>query len=79
MTPVGHRYDLVSEVEAMHLSMPDDYLAVYDSTMGRFWFFNERARERITALLNSLPCGRILRDEELDRLASSFPTGGMAN
>ena len=73
MTPVTQRFDLVSEVEAMHLSMPMDYLSIYDSTMARFWFFNEPGREKITALLSSLPCGRILPDEELDRLGILFP------
>ena len=73
MTHVDHRYDLVSEVEAISLSQPDDYLAVYDSTMGRFWFFNAQAREEITARLNTLPCGRILPDEELDELGILFP------
>lgn len=72
MTPVTQRFDLVSEVEAMHLSMPKDYLAVYDSTMARFWFFNDAGREKVTALLNSLPCGRILPDEELERLGILF-------
>lgn len=73
MTPVSNRYDLVKDVEATLLSMPKDYLAVYDSTMGRFWFFNERAREKITALLNSLTCGRILPDQELEELGILFP------
>ena len=68
-----HRYDLVSEVEAINLTQPDDYLAVYDSTMGRFWFFNDQAREKITARLNCLPCGRVLPDEELDELGILFP------
>jgi hypothetical protein len=73
MTPVDHQYDLVSEIEGMHLSVPDDYLAVYDSTMARFWFFGARAREEITARLSSLPCGRILPDEELEELGILFP------
>jgi hypothetical protein len=73
MTPVDHRYDLVSEVDSLRLSVPDDYLAVYDSTMARFWFFNEPACDKITARLNSLPCGRILPDDELEDLGILFP------
>jgi len=73
MTPVSRRFDLVTEVEALNFSMPGDYLAVYDSTMARFWFFNEAGREEITTLLNGLACGRILPDEELDRLGILFP------
>ncbi len=73
MTPVKHRFDLVKEITATGLSMPGDYLAVYDSTMGRFWFFNEGTREKITALLAALPCGRILPDAELEQLGIFFP------
>jgi hypothetical protein len=47
MTPVEHHFDLVKEVDALGLKMPDDYLAVYDSTMARFWFFHDKARQSI--------------------------------
>lgn len=73
MTPVQHHYDIVQEVEALGLKMPDDYLAVYDSTMARFWFFDDAAREAIRTRLEKLPCGRILHDDELRRLGILFP------
>ena len=41
MTPVTQHADLVGEVAKLGLRMPQDYLAVYDSTMARFWFFND--------------------------------------
>lgn len=72
MTPVLHHYDLVKEIEALGLRMPDDYLAVYDSTMARFWFFNDQARQSIHDCLKSLMCGRILRDAELRQLGVLF-------
>jgi hypothetical protein len=50
-----------------------DYAVVYDSTMARFWFFNENAKEKITAALNTVPNGRILPDAELKRLRAYFP------
>ena len=49
------------------------FLAVYDATMARFWFFSDRARQVITSLLASLPCGRVLDDAELERLGILFP------
>ena len=73
MTPVHHHYDLVKEVESLGLRMPADYLAVYDSTMGRFWFFSARARREVTAHLKGLTCGRILSDAELEQLGVLFP------
>jgi hypothetical protein len=73
MTPVSHRYDLVKDVDALGFAMPQDYLAMYDSTMARFWFFKERARSEIVSCLRTLCCGRLLPDEELRRLGVMFP------
>jgi predicted AlkP superfamily pyrophosphatase or phosphodiesterase len=73
MAPVRRRYDLVSRIERLPFSMPDDYLAVYDSTMARFWFFNKNAQREIMASLTGSPCGRILDDVELDELGILFP------
>jgi Type I phosphodiesterase / nucleotide pyrophosphatase len=73
MTPVDHHFDLVKEVESLHLETPRDYLAIYDSTMGRFWFFSDRARHQVVELLRKLPCGRILSDDELQELGILFP------
>src|SRR5947209_5093053 len=60
MTPVEHHYDLVRDLESLGFRMPTDYLAVYDSTMARFWIFDEGIRWENTERLNALPCGRIL-------------------
>jgi hypothetical protein len=73
MTPVEHHYDLVQEVESLGFQMPGDYLAVYDSTMARFWFFDDGARQAISERLTSLSCGQILGPSELQRLGVYFP------
>lgn len=73
MTPVTKHYDLVKDIQALGLSMPHDYLAVYDSTMARYWFFSEKARDRVTKLLKSSHCGRVIPDEELQTLGILFP------
>jgi hypothetical protein len=65
--------DLRSKVNALELKMGRDYAVVYDSTMARFWFFNDRARVEITRLLDQVPQGRILPDEELRELKTLFP------
>ena len=67
--------DLKSKIEPLPLRMGKDYTVVYDSTMARFWFFNERAREEITAALKAVPQGRILPDSELKSLRAYFPDG----
>jgi hypothetical protein len=73
MTPVGQSFDLVAEIERLGLRMPDDYLAVYDSTMARFWFFSSRGRQAVTEKLASVSCGRVLSDNELEKLGILFP------
>ena len=73
MTPVKHHFDLVGAMKRLGFSMPEDYLAVYDSTMARFWFFNEKARREFTALLSGLECGKILNDAELEEFGILFP------
>ncbi len=72
MTPVERRHDLLGEIDVLGFRMPQDYLAVYDSTMARFWFFSERARDDISRALAASPCGRILGDRELNRLGLGF-------
>jgi hypothetical protein len=65
--------DLKGRVDALDVRMQKDYAVVYDSTMARFWFFNERARREITECLRQVPQGRILPDEELKRMRTFFP------
>lgn len=72
MTPVTRHYDLMKEIEATGYKPRKDYLSVFDSTMARFWFFNEDARRDITKILTNAPVGRILYDEELQAMGVFF-------
>lgn len=73
MTPVIRRVDLAGEIGRLSVEAPRDYLAVYDSTMARFWFFSERGRRAILDCLSRQTCGRLLNDAELDRQGVFFP------
>jgi hypothetical protein len=53
--------------------MGEDYAVVFDSTMARFWFFNEKARREITACISRVPQGRVLSEPELRALGAWFP------
>ncbi len=75
MTPIRRKYDLLEEIDGLGLRMPDDFLAVYDSTMARFWFFSTKARNKVTAALSAVRCGHILTDAELEKLGVLFPDG----
>jgi hypothetical protein len=65
--------DLKAGIEKLPLRFGKDYVAVYDSTMARFWFFNDRARHAIAGHLRESPAGVILSDAELERLQCLFP------
>lgn len=65
--------DLMSRIDALGLRQGEDYAAVYDSTMARFWFFRREARARITSLLETQPEGSILSHGELTDLGAYFP------
>ena len=65
--------DLRAEINTLPLRMAEDYAVVYDSTMARFWFFNDRARQLVTQKLETIAAGRIIPDEELKDLGAFFP------
>jgi len=65
--------DLKRSVGRLRLRMPQDFAVIYDSTMARFWFFNENARRAVVQLLQGIPQGRILPNEELRALGTLFP------
>lgn len=65
--------DLQALVAASGLEFGRDYVAVYDSTMARFWFLRPGAREKIVARLARERRGRVLEDAELRELGCDFP------
>jgi predicted AlkP superfamily pyrophosphatase or phosphodiesterase len=64
--------DLRARIEPLGLRMGHDYAVVYDSTMARFWFLNDRARQLVTDCLKTVPEGRVVGDEELEKLGTLF-------
>ena len=73
MHDVKESYDLQSSIDLLCLRYGVDYVAMYDSTMGRFWYFNEHARKTITGCLERISQGKILSDAELKKLGVFFP------
>jgi hypothetical protein len=64
--------DLKSQIEVLPVQMEKDYAVVYDSTMARFWFFNERAKNLISDALAKVPEGRVVPDTELAEMKALF-------
>jgi hypothetical protein len=72
MVPTASTRDLWSEIRQLPFRVPQDYLPFYDSTMARFWFFNDKARRAVTDYVNSLDCGHILGAAERKQFGLDF-------
>lgn len=68
MSPVNYTTNLLKMLDQLPLTLGSDYLVFLDSTMARFWFFNQKAEKLISGALNALDCGRMLREHDLKRL-----------
>lgn len=73
MANCDRHLDLRAKVDALGLQFGEDYAVVYDSTMARFWFFNDRARTQVSECLRGVPEGYIMSDAELSELGTLFP------
>lgn len=68
MANVTGSVNLIKKIEALGLKFGEDYVAMYDSTMARFWFPNPDARALVEQCLEGVPEGSIVSDEELKRM-----------
>jgi Type I phosphodiesterase / nucleotide pyrophosphatase len=73
MTTVVAQEDVMGKVASLGLRLRRDYMAIYDSTMARFWFLRSPAEAKVRDCLAPLSYGRVLSDEELTRLGILFP------
>lgn len=64
--------DLISKIEALGLNYGEDYIAMYDSTMARFWFKNLNAKKEIVRVLSNVKEGKIVKEEELKKMHVYF-------
>jgi hypothetical protein len=72
MANCDEHLDLKSKIDALDLKMGEDFAVVYDSTMARFWFFNEDSKKKVLDTLAKEPQGRLVPDEELKKLRAYF-------
>jgi hypothetical protein len=72
-----HKIESVSDLMGRILARPErfgqDYVAMFDSTMIRFWFFNEQSRLSMTEYLHGLAEGKVLSNDDLKSFGTYFP------
>lgn len=72
MTTLAGVEDVKSAVERVGAEFGKDYASVYDSTMARFWFFNDRVKRAILNVLQSIPHAHVMEDHEFTRYHINF-------
>jgi len=72
MADVIGSINLIEKIEATGLRYGEDYIAMYDSTMARFWFPNPQARAKVETALSQVQQGRMLNAEDYRRWHCDF-------
>ena len=72
MTTLTEVVDVKKIIENLNLKFGKDYVAVYDSTMVRFWYFNDKARTKILTKLEEVPFSHVLTEEETKKYGIYF-------
>lgn len=67
MVEVKEILDIEKRINRLDLKLGKDYVYFLDSTLARFWFFNEKAKWLITSGLSELQQGHILTEEDKSR------------
>ncbi|NRB41073.1 MAG: alkaline phosphatase family protein [Pseudomonadales bacterium] len=68
MANVSGSVDVIKQIESLGLTFGKDYVAMYDSTMARFWFKNTRAQLLIHQALEGINEGTIVSEAELRQM-----------
>ncbi len=65
MVNITRQIDVWAQLQKTGLKLKHDYNCFLDSTMARFWFRHAEARRRITATLEAMPSGYVLKEPDL--------------
>jgi len=64
MVKVSQKADVWSGLNKLELITGKDYIYFLDSTMARFWFFNDKAKRQVMNFLENMTEGHVLTEEE---------------
>lgn len=68
MSPISKCVNLLGMLNSSSLRLGKDYLVFLDSTIARFWFFNDKAKKTVFQKLSTLDCGKILDKSDMKKL-----------
>ena len=75
MAPITGHYDLIGELRKNQIDIEKDCLAVFDSTMARFWSDDPKVLGKIRSVLKNCPAGTLMTDEMLKELRVFYSDG----
>jgi len=68
MSKVNRSVDILQDLRQLKSRMYQDYVLFVDSTMVRFWFFDDRAKQEVCDFLSQTNFGHILNSKEKEFL-----------
>lgn len=72
MVPIRATVNLIETVSDLGFTEGEDFVAMYDSTMARFWFKNEKCRIETIDMLQKQKCGDIVSEDILRQEGAYF-------
>jgi hypothetical protein len=72
MTSLAGTVDAKQHFEKLGFKFGRDYVAVYDSTLVHFWFFNDQARTKIMQSAQTLPNSHVVSKAEKQKYGIDF-------
>ena len=73
MVGVHQTVDVLSVLKSLPLQAPRDYLYFLDSTLARFWFFNDKARQIVSEAMSELKGGRLVSEDDRNTYQIRYP------
>jgi len=67
MVPVRHLVPIWERLQHLRARLCSDYVCFLDSTLARFWFFNERAQREITDMILEIEGGQVVTPIEQEK------------
>lgn len=72
VSEIFRTYNIEKKIKQLDLKIGKDYIAFYDATIARFWYFNNIAMRKLNSLLSNLKFGKLLTKTDKINLKINF-------